>query len=85
MSSAAVVISALRVKRQSIMRLTQEPEIPGLVPWSGHLLLFLFLLIQEGQLSVIGENKILKKFLQEQRPHSKEVFMGHKVCSFSTG
>ena len=41
---------------QSVGHLTYEPEVPGLISGSALLLLFLLLLIQEGQLSVTGEN-----------------------------
>ena len=42
-------------KAQSVVCLTQEPEVPGSIPGPGHIL-FLFLLIQEEQLEVIGES-----------------------------
>ena len=42
---------------QSVAGLTQEPE-PGFDIWSDHILSFLLLLIQEGQLTVTGKRYV---------------------------
>ena len=41
---------------QSVGHLTCKSEVLGSIPRSGHILLFLFPLIQEGQLSVTGKS-----------------------------
>ena len=48
---------------QSIGHLTHKSEVLGYDTPSGHLLSFLLLLIQEGQLSVTGESMCTKYWL----------------------
>ena len=45
---------------QSVVCLTQEPEVPGSIPGPGHILSFLLPLIQEGELSVTGKSMCRK-------------------------
>ena len=47
---------------QSVAHLTQEPEVPGLIPGPA-ILSFLLPLIQEGQLPVTGKNMCMKYWL----------------------
>ena len=55
---------------QSVVHMTQSARCPGFDTRSSHLLLFLFLLIQEGQLSVTGESMCTKYWLTAQKGRS---------------
>ena len=56
---------------QSVACLTQRARGPGFDTWSGHILPFLFLLIQEWQLSVSGEKSMCTKYWRSNPAQEK--------------